>query len=267
MPLHNQYTNTELPYLSLRAHCGLTVKDILQLVGSLILPLMLGIFTVIITLHQQTITTQQRLEDRKLTEEQREQDLNISREQCLQDLNMFAIQREHDLNISREQRQLNKDIAEARRIQDDLIAEKQRNMSEQQRAHEVNIAQEQLRDSVLVTYMNDIGLLLKSNNGSLTSDPVTAIIARAKTLTVIQQLDAARSGFVIRFLYEAKQLTSGANSLDISDAELIGIDLSSETIFHRKLHNLSLTGVILRNVSFFKRDLSYTNFSGSFYKG
>ncbi|CAF1272896.1 unnamed protein product [Rotaria sp. Silwood1] len=176
---------------------------------------------------------------------------------------MFAMQREQDLNISREQRQLDKDIAEARRVQDDLIAEKQRNMSEQQRAHELSIAQEQLRDSLLVTYMNDIGLLLKENNGSLTSDPVTAIIARAKTLNSIHQLDATRNAFLIRFLYEAKQLTSGANPLDLSDAELSGIDLSSENIFHRKLHNLSLAGAVLHNASFSKLDLSYANFSGS----
>ncbi|CAF4484663.1 unnamed protein product [Rotaria sp. Silwood2] len=126
-------------------------------------------------------------------------------------------------------------------------------MSEQQRAHELNIAQEQLRDSVLVTYMNDIGLLLKSNNGSLTSDPVTASIARAKTLTVIQQLDATRSGFVIRFLYEAKQLTSGANSLDISDAELIGIDLSmvhftKADLQYTSFHNVHSRRTMFRNI-------------------
>ncbi|CAF4541571.1 unnamed protein product, partial [Rotaria sp. Silwood2] len=259
----DQHTITEIPYYSLKTYFGLTINDFLRLISSLLLPLALGIFTVVITFHQQNVATKQRLEDRALAERQREQDLNISREQRLQDLNMFAIQREYDLNISREQHQLDKDIAEERRIQENIIAEKQRNLSEQQRAHELKIAQEQLRDSLLVNYMNDIGLLLKNNNGSLTSDSVTAILARAKTLVAIQQLDAARNAFLIQFLYEAKQLINGANPLDISDADLNGIDLSSETIFHKKLHNLSLTGTVLRNVSFSKCDLSYANFSGS----
>jgi hypothetical protein len=136
------------------------MKEIFQCISSLLLPLVLGLFTVIITVHQQNVASRQRYEDRLLAEEQ---DLNISRDQRIQDRN----------------------IAEAKRIQDDLIAEKQRNMSEQQRAHELNITQRQLRDSLLVTYMNDIGMLLKTNNGSLINDPLTAILARVKTLTAI----------------------------------------------------------------------------------
>jgi uncharacterized protein YjbI with pentapeptide repeats len=263
MTLRDQGTMTRLRYRQQKRYCGLTLREIFQFISSLLLPLVLGVFTVIITVHQQNVASRQRFEDRILAQEQREQDLNISREQRLQDLNMSAWQREQDLNISRDQRIQDKDIAEAKRVQDDLIAEKQRNISEQQRAHELSLAQSQLRDSLLVTYMNDIGMLLKMNNGTLTNDPLTAILARAKTVTAIQQLDSPRNTYLIRFLYEAKQLTTGANPLDLSDAELDGIDFSSETIIYRKLCNLSLPGALLRNASFSKRDLSYANFSGA----
>ncbi len=89
------------------------------------------------------------------------------------------------MDISRDQRIQDKEIVEEKRIQDDLIAEKQRNILEQQRAHELNIIQRRLHDSLLVTYMNDIGMLLKMNNGSLTANPLTGILARVKTLTTI----------------------------------------------------------------------------------
>jgi hypothetical protein len=48
--------------------------------------------------------------------------------------------------------------------------------------------------------MKDIGMLLKMNNGSLTADPVTAIVKRLKTLTAIQQLDTTRNVYLIRFI-------------------------------------------------------------------
>ncbi|CAF4375775.1 unnamed protein product, partial [Rotaria magnacalcarata] len=52
--------------------------------------MVLGISTVVITIHQQNITLQQRAEDRQLAREQREQDLNI-----------FKLQREQDNADSR----------------------------------------------------------------------------------------------------------------------------------------------------------------------
>jgi hypothetical protein len=53
--------------------CGLTDRDVLKIAAKLILPLALGIFTAVITLYQQNIALQQRLEDRQLAAEQREQ--------------------------------------------------------------------------------------------------------------------------------------------------------------------------------------------------
>jgi hypothetical protein len=55
-----------------------------------------------------------------------------------------------------------------------------------------------------------------------------AVIARIKPLTAIQQLDTTRNAYLIRFLRGTKPLTIGASPLDLSDAELDGIDVSSE---------------------------------------
>ncbi len=152
MVLRDQSTMTKHSDSMNRCCCRLTSKEGLSLIGSLLLPFMLGVFTIVITFHQQKVSVQQHIEDRYLAREQREQDLNISREQRQHDLNMLALQREQDLNISREQREQDKKIADDR-----------------------------LRDAILVAYLNDIADLLKQNNGTLTADPIVAIIGRAKT--------------------------------------------------------------------------------------
>jgi hypothetical protein len=54
----------------------ITLKSIIQLVSSCLLPMMLGVFTGVITLQQQSASKQQRIEDRQVAREQREHDLN-----------------------------------------------------------------------------------------------------------------------------------------------------------------------------------------------
>ena len=147
---------------------------------------------------------------------------------------MLALQREQDLNISREQREQDKRFADDR-----------------------------LRDTVLVTYLNEIANLLKENNGTLTANPVIATIARAKTLTAIRQLDSSRNSYLIKFLYEANQLTNGAKPIDLSAAELNGINLNINENRHRNTHNLSLVDALLRNSSFSSLDLTNANFTGA----
>ncbi|CAF4438060.1 unnamed protein product, partial [Rotaria sp. Silwood2] len=71
-----------------------------------------------------------------------------------------------------------------------------------------------------------MGQLLANNSGSLTSNKVTATLARVKTLNVFRQLDPQRNIRIIRFLYEAEQLTEihENSSLDLSTTKLIDID-------------------------------------------
>jgi len=68
---------------SRRRCCGLSVKDGLQFLSSLILPMMLGVFTVVITFQQQ-----------KLAQEQRIEDMNVARQQRLEDRNESQLYRE-----------------------------------------------------------------------------------------------------------------------------------------------------------------------------
>jgi uncharacterized protein YjbI with pentapeptide repeats len=205
-------TQTEQLQNRYNTYFGLTGKNLLKFLSSLILPLMLGVFTVVVTFEQQKVARQQRLEDKNDSRQQREQDWKIA-----------TLQRET----------------------------------------ESKVLSDQYRDQVFVTYIKEIGELLKENNGSLTNNALTHTLARVKTLNTIRQLDGSRQPHVIRFLLEARQLTNtdAFVALDISTAELIDID------FH-KLRRLlfdavSLVGVFLQNCTFEEMWLSDVDFSSA----
>lgn len=274
----------------------LTCKEFLTMISSFILPLVLGISTVIITIHQQKIAIQQRAEDRQLAREQREQDLNISklqreqdkadarllreqdlnistqqrledrslaREQRLEDRQLAKEQRDQDLLIAQQQRELEKLLADERREQEFNISNEQREMSEKQRKHEFDIQIQQYRNTLLVEYIKEIGQMLEHNQGSLTNNTITATLARVKTLTILRQLDTYGKIQIIQFLYEAGQLNANNKPLDLSTADLNNMNMNN-SISELPMHRLCLAGAYLRHSSFAGRDLTSANFHGAY---
>ncbi|CAF1542387.1 unnamed protein product [Rotaria magnacalcarata] len=202
MAIQDQATQTS----HYRKKHSLILKDGLQFVSSLIIPVMLGVFTVVTTIHQQKTAREQRLED-----------LNESRHQRLEDLNESRYQRLQEENHQRD----------------------------------------------LATIVIDVANMFKKNNGSLTSDNVTATIARVKALTTFRQLDAQRNIQIIRFLYESGQLTKTAQrpSLDLSTAKFCNMDFRELAVNEKQLDELSLTGVALLNATFEDIEISNSNFA------
>ncbi|CAF1484852.1 unnamed protein product [Rotaria sp. Silwood1] len=212
----------------------------MKVTSALLLPLLLAIFTVVITFEQKADADKQRFEDRELAQKQRQQDLNQS-----------ILSREND-----------RTIADAKRLADDLNAEKQRNMSRE--LEESRYKQERHRyfDELLVSYLNDIGQLLKENNGSLTSNPAPAALARAKTLQIAPHIGPVRVAQLIHFLYDAGQLTREKNPLDVSGAYFHGVDLSTSSLRH-----ISLVGAYMNNSSFTGQDVSEGDFHNTHLNG
>ncbi|CAF1472580.1 unnamed protein product [Rotaria sp. Silwood1] len=165
---------------------GLTIGKLFNFILSLFLPLMLGIFTVVVTLNQQSTAAKQRSEDRQLAREQRLEDRNETDLQRAQELYVLTIQQETQMKA----------------------------------------ISEQYKDEVLSTYIKEIGELLEKSNGLLTSNSLINTLSRVKTLNAIRQLDGTRNIHLIRFLYEAKQFTYSEEqpALDISTAKLIDIN-------------------------------------------
>ncbi|CAF3476460.1 unnamed protein product [Rotaria socialis] len=184
---------------------SLKLKDGLKFASSLLLPLALGVFTVIITFEQHNSSKQQREVDRKGSELQREQERNLTDQ----------------------------------KYQNDRFD----------------------------TYINAMAKLLEENSGSLRRNDVTSTVARVKTLNTFRQLDAHRNVQIIRFLYEAKQLTDTPEnlSLDLSTAKLFNIDFRDAAVDTKlgvkKLDQISLAGIFLSNVTFADIQIRHANFS------
>ncbi|CAF3191630.1 unnamed protein product [Rotaria socialis] len=178
--------------------------------------MVLGISTVVITIHQQNITLQQRAEDRQLARERRELEKTIADEKC-----------EQEYNISAEQRDI----------------------SEKQRKRGLDIQIQQYRNTLLVEYIREIGQMLERNQGSLTNNTIIATLARVQTLSIVRQFDSHGKAQIIQFLYEAGQLTASQNPLDLSTADLNNMNMNS-SISELPMNELSLAGVQLRFCSF-----------------
>ncbi|CAF3851188.1 unnamed protein product, partial [Rotaria magnacalcarata] len=116
--------------------------------------------------------------------------------------------------------------------------------------------------------------LLEKDGGSLRRNEVTSTVARVKTLNTFRQLDAHRNVQIIRFLYEAKQLTDTPEnlSLDLSTAKLFDIDfrdaavdakpdLSHPQLSNVKLHNTTFASAILASAVFHRVKASFMNFT------
>ncbi|CAF3002386.1 unnamed protein product [Rotaria sp. Silwood2] len=224
-----------------RSHrCVKLYKHTVKLVSALFLPLLLAIFTVIVAFEQRKENQQQRFEDRELARTHREQELNIS-----------ILAREADKLAARLQRENDREIAES-----------QGNMSRQ--LEDYRYEQERIKylDSLLANYLDDIGQLLKENNGSLTSSFLAAALGRAKTMHILRMgIGSIRSSQIIHFLYDAGQLTVNQNPLDLSNAPLDGIYLTGSS-----MNSLSLVRTRLINASFIGLDVSNGNFVGAYLK-
>ncbi|CAF3224383.1 unnamed protein product [Rotaria socialis] len=256
MVFQDKKTQTDQFLVSSREFSGLKLKHVLKFLSSLLLPLALGVFTLIISLQQQQLakqqreedrnaSKQQRIEDREATERLREQDRNLSQQQRIEDRIAAEQLREQDRNSSQQQR-----------IEDRIAAEQLRQL-------ERTLTNERYQKEVLDTYIKEIGKLLEKNHGSLISNEVAATLARAKTLNIFRKLDSQYNVHIIRFLYEAKQLTELHEhpSLDLSTAELHDMDFRDSAINKRILKRLSMTSIFLTNATFIGIEMEHVNFA------
>jgi uncharacterized protein YjbI with pentapeptide repeats len=159
-----------------------------------------------------------------------------------------------------------------------LIGMQQANLAQQQRVNEQTMAnqqheadQQQALDqqqaTTLQTYIDNIQDLLLNHNlrkadASVDANPYrdVAVLARARTLTALQGLDAGRKGRLLIFLYEA-QLIGFFNSqgkLIVPVIVLAGADLAGANLTGANLAGANLTGANLADAN-----LAYANLNGA----
>ncbi len=171
-----------------------------------------------------------------------------------------------------------------------FLFEMQQAAREEQRAEaERELAEQRAQDEALQGYLDQMNtLLLEHNLRNSKEDSGVRTLARARTATVIQRLDADRNQNVIRFLKEANltgnftgdgqssiSLLTAADlqgarlegvdlsTIDLSGTDLSGADLSGTDLFKADLSGTDLSGADLSEADLFKADLSGTDLSGA----
>ncbi len=128
------------------------------------------------------------------------------------------------------------------------------------------IALDSQREALLQTYLDRMSELLldKHLRESKPKDEVRSI-ARARTLTLLPQLDARRKGSLLQFLYESNliKVAPGENVLSLKEA-----DLTNANLVHINLHNISLresnlSGAQMDDTNLHNADLSWANLSNA----
>ena len=118
------------------------------------------------------------------------------------------------------------------------------------RRNDRKIAGEYLRETALQAYFDSVSeLLLEQNLRSSQPGDEAGALARARTITLLPQLDAKRKLRIVQFLCESQL---------IAVVDLHGADLQEVNLAHASLNGVNLIGA---NLS--KADLSEANLSGA----
>ena len=130
---------------------------------------------------------------------------------------------------------------------------------------ELNVAAQRTRENALQMYFDRMSTLLLDRNlkTSGRKDEVRSL-ARARTLTVLSQLDGRRKGYLIRFLYEAGLISVDKPVLTLGGG-ILGESALDETVLSRAdltdalLSRVFLSGSYLTRVHLIRADLHRAN--------
>jgi uncharacterized protein YjbI with pentapeptide repeats len=160
---------------------------------------------------------------------------------------------------------------------------------------EQQIALDKQREELLQAYLDRMSeLLLKEKLRSSEADAEVRNVARVRTITVLNQLDARRTSYVFAFLREAGLIstTPNDNVVSLIEADLHGVnwshanlrevnlsgtnlsganlteaDMSEAVLSKAYLERVNFSGAGLNNANFSGAILDDTNFSGAFIQG
>jgi uncharacterized protein YjbI with pentapeptide repeats len=140
---------------------------------------------------------------------------------------------------------------------EDQRAQQAQNIENQRAEAERELAEQRAQDEALQAYLNQMSsLLLERDLRNSEVDSEVSTLARARTVTVLQRLDANRNQTVIRFLNEARLPGTAIGLLvgaDLQGAHLVATDLGDADLSEANLKGAALTGA----------DLSEANLRGA----
>lgn len=125
------------------------------------------------------------------------------------------------------------------------------------------IATDDQHERALQAYIDKMSELLLANGMRESKDgDEVRTIARVRTLTALHTLDLGRRRSVLQFLYEAKLIAAEGRVIDLSNADLAGLDLAGIELRLADLSGAVLTGCNLRGASLYDSNLSRATLDG-----
>jgi uncharacterized protein YjbI with pentapeptide repeats len=162
--------------------------------------------------------------------------------------------------------------------------------SVQQDTRQQQLEEQRAQNAALQAYLDQMSQLMLQGDllRSSEEDSEVRTLARARTQTVLGQLDSDRKASVVQFLYEASLINKeapvlnlsqvglhGANlsqldlssadlsGADLSYADLHGTDLSDAKLNVAKMNNANLSDAFLSGAEMNNADLEFANLSGA----
>jgi hypothetical protein len=206
-------------------------------------------------------------------QERREKEAQKLEDQRIEEARRIEGQRIEETQKLEDQR-----IEEARRIEGQRIEETQK--LEDQRIEEARrIESERAKDAALQAYLDQMTDLLLHEKLLISEEKDSVrTVARARTLTVVKQLDGARKARVVQFLYEARLIgycerqspqkptyikaVVSLSGLDLQEANLTEVNLDGANLTETDLSRINLSFANL-----IKADLSFANLTHAHLQG
>ncbi len=153
--------------------------------------------------------------------------------------------------LSNTQRQEDREIARAQREQDLKIADERRSSDSQ-------IALNRERENALQAYLSAMTSLLLDHN---MSDEKVAVIAQARTLSLLPRLDGDQKATVLRFLAGSKLISASDPLLSLNSADFSGMQGVAVSLTGISLRGANLHGCKLPHSSIRDSDLQFADLS------
>lgn len=150
-----------------------------------------------------------------------------------------------------------------------LQGDREHRREERQAALTRSRAADSAREDALAGYLQQMSALMLDRGLARSSFQAgVRPVARTLTLTVLRRLDRRRQGLVIRFLSEARLITSpdpkiSLEGIDLRGADLRGADLKKAVLQNVKLTRADLRRSLLGGARFNGSDLRRANFEGA----
>ncbi len=131
---------------------------------------------------------------------------------------------------------------------------RQQQIEDQRAEVERELAERRAQDEALQAYLDQMSsLLLEKDLRTSKEGSEVRTLAKARTLTALQRLDANHNRIILRFLREAKLIRGGPSVVNLTNADLQGAELRGADLNSIHLEGADLTGADLTGAN-----LSYT---------